>query len=279
MNERVTFSTARVGAVAELTILEAVRQRFVSVLLVLSMGMIAGAQFLGEFNFGASELKFITDFGFGAITLFGTVLAIILSAQLFLAEIENRTALTVLAKPLLRSEFVLGKFTGIAVVLLAFTAVSTGVLVFVLWMREGGLMRTAPDAFEHGRLVQYGGIATYAVIQWLKFCVVAALTLVIAGFASGHLTCVVLAFLIVLICHLQYLAHESWRRVASVGGRVAAFLLATIIPNFQIFNVGDRLAAGEALDASVAGGSLLYGAFYVAVFLALAILVFRRREI
>ncbi len=279
MKSTVSFSPGRIGVIAELTVLEAVRQRLFGVLLVLAAGMIAGAQLLREFNFGASELKFITDFGFGAVTLFGTILAVVTAAQLFFAEIENRTALTLLAKPVFRSEFVLGKFAGVAAVLALFAAVTTGVLVAVLWMRENALMAAMPETFERGRLVQYGSVAAFGALQWLKFCVIAALTLVVAGFANTNLYSVVISFLVVLICHLQYLAHESWRRMASGVGRLGAMLVAAMFPNFQLFNVGDRIAAGEPIEAVVLGGSAGYGLLYLVVFLGLAIFVFRRREI
>jgi len=279
MKSTVRFSPGRVRVIAELTVLEAVRQRLFGALLALAAGMIAGALLLREFNFGSSELKFITDFGFGAVTLFGTILAVVTAAQLFFAELESRTALTLLAKPVLRSEFVLGKFAGVAAVLALFTAVTTGVLVAVLWMRESALREIAPEAFEQGRLVQYGSIAAFALLQWLKFAVVAALTLVVAGFAHTNLYSVVLSFLVVLICHLQYLAHESWQKAASGVARIAALLLAAVFPNFQMFNVGDRIAAGQPIDPAVLGGSAAYGGLYLAVFLVLAIHVFRRREI
>lgn len=279
MSARVRFSPGRAGVIAELTFIEAVRQRFFGALLLLAAGMIAGAQLLREFNFGSSELKFITDFGFGAVTLFGTILAVILAAQLFFAEIENRTALTLLAKPVHRSEFVLGKFVGVAVVLAAFTAVTMLVLVAVLWVRESALMAAMPEAFEDGRLVRYGSIGWFGAVQWLKFCVVAAITLLIASFAHTNLYAVVLAFLVVLICHLQYLAHDSWRRMAGGIARAGTWLLAVMFPNFQVFNVGDRIAAGEALAAQVVGGAMAYGTLYVGVFVGLAIFVFSRREI
>lgn len=279
MSDRVPFSPARCRAIAELTVLEAVRQRLFSVLLVLSAGMIAGALFLREFNFGSTELKFIADFGFGAITLFGTVLAVVATAQLFFSEIENRTAATLLAKPVWRTEFVLGKFLGIALVLLAFTVVTSAVLAAVLWIRESVLLERVPEAFAGGRLVHYGSLAAFAALQWLKFSLVAALTLVIAGFANTNLYSVILAFLVVLICHLQYLAHDSWRRLGAGLARAAALLIALLFPNFQVFNVGDRIAAGATLEAQVFGSAAGYAALYIGVFLGLAVFIFRRREI
>ena len=57
----------------------------------LAICALASSFLFREFNFGSSELKFIADFGFGGMTVFGSALAIIVTAQLFLGEIEHRT--------------------------------------------------------------------------------------------------------------------------------------------------------------------------------------------
>ena len=89
----------RIYCIAANTFLEAVRQKFFNSLLLISIALVLSANFFQQFDFGASELKFITDFGFGALFFFGSILAITATTQLFFNEIENRTALTMLAKP------------------------------------------------------------------------------------------------------------------------------------------------------------------------------------
>ena len=93
------FSVLRLGLVAQNTLREAVRQRLLHLFVGLALALVLGARGLRDFNFGAPELKFIADCGFGAMTLFGSALTIAATAQLFFSEIENRTALTLLAKP------------------------------------------------------------------------------------------------------------------------------------------------------------------------------------
>jgi ABC-type transport system involved in multi-copper enzyme maturation permease subunit len=95
MNARLT----RTSWIARITFLEAIRQRFFAFLLVLSAVMVVSSVSLRFMDFGHSELKFVADFAFGGMFLFGSVLALVMTAQLFFAEIENRTALTLLAKP------------------------------------------------------------------------------------------------------------------------------------------------------------------------------------
>ncbi|TVR50970.1 MAG: ABC transporter permease [Puniceicoccaceae bacterium] len=275
----IRFSPERVSIIARNTLLEAVRQKLFSFLVLISLGMILSSTFFRDFNFGSGELKFITDFGFGAITFFGSILAIVATAQLFFSEIENRTALTILAKPVFRSEFIFGKFFGVFLVLLFFCAIMAVSLAGVLYWREGELTREIPDAFADGRLVAYGDIFIFVFLQWLKFGILAAITMVIASFSNTNLYSVVMSFFILIICHLQYLARDAWEALGVLPVKLAVGLLGLIFPNFQLFNLGDQIALGERLPGELALRVALYGLVYILVFNAVAIYSFRKREI
>jgi ABC-2 type transport system permease protein len=132
--------------ISRVTFLEAVRQRFFAFLLVLSAAMVLSSVSLRVFDFGHGELKFIADFGFGGMFFFGSVLAVVMTAQLFFSEIDNKTALTLLAKPLSRAEFLLGKFFGAWAVLGVFVVVLAGLQGAVLWAREQELIAAAEQA-------------------------------------------------------------------------------------------------------------------------------------
>jgi ABC-type transport system involved in multi-copper enzyme maturation permease subunit len=279
------FSLARVGWIARNTWREAIRQRLFTLLAVFAVALVASALLLGEFNFGASELKFIADFGFGALTFFGSLLAIVATAQLFFGEIENRTALTLLAKPVRRSEFMLGKFLGVWAVLLLFCALVGAALVGVLEWRASALPvdATALLAVDHGPspapVVNLGGVLWFVALQWLKFGVLAAATILIASYAQTNLFTMLVSFLVLAICHLQHLAHDAWTRAENVALRFGSGALAVLFPNFQLFNVGDRVAGGETLPVNLVGSIAAYGAVYVVALLGLAIFSFRHREV
>lgn len=277
--KKVTFSPSRIMVIARNTFLEAVRQKLFNFLVLIALGLILSSLFLREFNFGSSELKFIIDFGFGAIVFFGSILAIVATAQLFFSEIENRTALTILAKPVFRSEFIFGKFAGVAAVLLVFSLLMTVVLAAVVYWRETTLMRTMVDSFEQGRMVPYSGIFLFGFVQWLKFCILCSITMVIASFSNTNLYSVVVGFFVLIICHLQYLARDAWTGVGFAPGRLLAYLLGLVFPNFQLFNVGDQVALGESLPADIYALIIPYALAYIAVFSGLAIYSFKQREI
>lgn len=275
----VPFSLRRTLLIAHNTLLEAFRQKLLNFLLFLALALVLGARWFRDFNFGAPELKFLADCGFGAMSFFGAALTVAATAQLFFSEIENRTALTLLAKPVWRAEFILGKFLGIAALVAIFCALLTTLLAAILWWREGELMREFPDNFAQGRVVSYGMVALAGFLQWLKLTVLASFALLVASFAQTQLFTVVTGFFILVICHLQYLAQDAYVRGGSWLGRLTAAGIAAIFPNFQLYAVADSLNAIDAPPFFHVARIGVYSLGYIGVACGLAVFSFRQREI
>lgn len=273
------FSVRRVWLIARNTVREAIRQRLFAFIALLAAALVVGVQWLGALNFGSSELKFIADFGFGAMAFFGAALTIIATAQLFFSEIEHRTVLTLLAKPMRRSEFVVGKFVGVAFVTASFCALMTLLLVAMLWTRESELMRRFPDAFDHGRAVSHLGVIAAGFAQWLKLALLSALTLLVASFSRTQLFTAAAGFMILVICHLQFLAENATGNSDSVVGRLIAGGLSVVVPDFQLFDFTGSLGSGDTIVWSEFARLTLYVIGYVVAVCCLASFTFRRREI
>jgi ABC-type transport system involved in multi-copper enzyme maturation permease subunit len=275
----VPFSFNRLRLIAGNTFLEAVRQKLFLFLLLITLGLVGSVLFLLTFNFGSSELKFIADFGFGALTFFGSALTIATTAQLFFSEIENRTALTLLAKPLWRAEFVFGKFLGVFSVIGVFCALTIGTTLILMLVRENQLITANPEDFAGVRLIAYGDLLVVGLLQWLKFGVLATIVLLIASFSNTNLFTVVTGFFVLVICHLQYLARDQWSNVDNflLSGAVRA--LSLVFPNFQLFNLADEIGQGGGVSGDVALRVAGYGLAYIAVIGGLAVYSFRSREI
>lgn len=276
----VPFSFRRTWLIAQNTLLEAARQKLFNFLLFLALALVVGARWFRDFNFGAPELKFLADCGFGAMAFFGAALTITATAQLFFSEIENRTALTLLAKPVWRTEFIVGKFLGVAALMAAFCLLLTALLTAVLWWREGELMNEFPDNFAQGRMVNYGMVALAGLLQWLKLAVLAGFTLLVASYAATQMFSVVTGFFVLVICHLQYLAQDAYARSGAMAGKVASAVIAAMFPNFQLFSLEDSLsAAGDLPVWAHTVRVIVYALGYVAVTCGLAVFSFRKREI
>ncbi len=280
----------QVWQIARLTFLEAVRQRFFNFLVLLSLALIGSANFFRQFDFGPQELRFIADFGLGGITFFGSILAIVATAQLFFGEIENRTALTLLAKPVRRWSFIAGKLLGVALLMLVFVGLLTALLGIFLWWRQGQyiegwhaakLAGTQQTEFPDSMRVRFAGLALDGLLQWLKFSVLAAITMLVASFSNTNLYTVVVSFFIFLICQLQYIAHDAWAQVESPVLQPLIWTLEKLFPNFQLFAVGDLLVfqSQSPVPNGAVAAAVGYGVFYIVVFAALAVGSFRSREI
>lgn len=270
------FSPRTAGLIARNTLAEAVRQKLVAAFVLVAGVLVVSVRGLREFNFGAPELKFIADFGFGAMAVFGAVLTVAATAQLFLGELESRTALTLLAKPVRRTDFIVGKLLAMLALLGIFCALLTGLLLLVLWQRELALRAAQPEQYAGVAGLPYLKLCAVACAQWLKLSVLAAWTLLIACFARSLLYTVVASFLVFVICHLQYLAQESYGRTGNWLLQGLAGGIGLVFPNFQLFELTDQL---DVLEAALCGRVAAYGGVYLVLLTILAAYAFRHREI
>lgn len=274
----VGFSPRRIALIAHHTLREAARQHLFHALLILAFGLVLGAQWLRDFHFGAPELVFLADCGFGALSVLGAVLAVTATAQLFFSEIDSRAALAVLAKPVGRTEFILGKFLGAALLLLVFCTLLTAVLIGVLWSRETVLMSEFPEAFANGRRVSYASVVLAGAMQWMKLSVLSAFTLLVASFARTPLFTMFAGFCILVIGHLQHLMHDGLARGASLPGRVIGGFVMSVFPDFRVFALADAIEADAPALADV-WRVTGYALGYAVVVCLLAGYSFRRRDV
>ncbi len=103
---------AKVYAIAANTFVESIRQPIYGVVLGLSVVLILISPYITMFTLQQSP-RLIVDMGLATIMLAGLLLAAFTASSVISDEIDNRTVLTVIAKPVGRGEFILGKFLGI----------------------------------------------------------------------------------------------------------------------------------------------------------------------
>ena len=132
-------SLRRIGAVAGNTFLEAVRQKVFAVLLVFGLVLIYGANYFTEFSF-QEQFKFLKDLGYAAISLTGLLVGLLGATQLIPGEIERRTILTALCRPLRRWEFIVGKYLGLSILLAVMIGIMAVAVAGVLGWKEAQLI-------------------------------------------------------------------------------------------------------------------------------------------
>jgi ABC-2 type transport system permease protein len=287
------FSFGRIAAITGNTLTGLTRLKIFYVLLLFALLLIGSSVFMAQMTF-QQEFQVLKDIALGAMSLFTSLLAVIATARLLPQDIEDRTAYTVLAKPVSRFEYLAGKLLGV-LLLLALSLVAMSALFFlVLFLREQSVlnetarqMSAAPpeQSAEALRLVRasaftvnlFSGIA----IIYVKGCLLASLTLFVSTFATSTIfTTVVMAF-VYFIGHLQAIAREYWLQTSSAGWMTKTFLavVALLFPDLQLFNLIDDVVAGNAVPLALLLKTTALGLFYIGFYLACAWALFFRKEL
>jgi len=129
------FSFSRILAITFNTLTELTRLRVFYVLLVFALLLIGCSILMAQFSF-QQEFQILKDISLGAISIFTSLLAIVATARLLPQDIEDRTVYTILAKPVPRLEYVLGKIAGVLLLLAISTLVMSVAFLLVLYSRE-----------------------------------------------------------------------------------------------------------------------------------------------
>lgn len=188
-----------------------------------------------------------------ALTFVGAlVLTLSLAANRVPGEVEHRTVYNVLAKPVARSDYILGTWLGVAAVAAAAIAGFTVVEQVV------GLVRYQDAMWQ----LWQGALAI-----WLEMGVLSAFAIAVST-VSGPVVVVVATLTMLFIGH---------SRDSVVGS--APSLARSLYPSLDAFNVINPVAHGSGIDGTTGVGMLLAFAGWVGVLLILGSLGFERRDL
>ena len=278
-------SWRRIRAVAGNTFLEAVRQKVFAVLLIFALVLLGGANYFAEFSF-QEQFKFLKDLGYATISLTGLLVGLLGAAQLIPAEIERRTILTALCRPLRRWEFVAGKYLG----LVSLLGVMLGIMGAVFWvvLRWKEVQLIGLEGGEAG-VVQAIQAESRDPRLWQAFALIAAKLFVVCGIAVFFSTLatsttfvVAMTLMVYLIGHLQSVAREQWLESGEKAAWFIQFFLAAVallVPDFNLYSLIDEIVAGNTVSWRATLEVLAYSSAYVGVLLAAAAWLFEGRDL
>jgi ABC-type transport system involved in multi-copper enzyme maturation permease subunit len=255
-------SAARIWTIAMNTLREAVRNKLLYALLFFAILLIAAGVVLSALSYSESE-RILQDFGFAAIRLFSVAIAIFVGVSLIHREVERRTVYTILAKPISRAEFLLGKYVG---------------LVVTIWMQ----MAIMVAAFAVVSLATGAPLGAGHAVAFLLTAVELALIVAVATFFSAFTTPMLASFFsagIWMVGHLTRDLRDIGASSLSESVKQATAIFHRLMPDLESFNFSLQAAHGLAFAASDVWLPLVYGAGYVAILLVSAIAVFERRDL
>ncbi len=258
----------RVAAVAANTFRETVRERVLYNLLVFALLMTVAGLVLRDLSV-RQDTKIIKDLGLVSMEIFGTLIALFIGVGLVSKEIERRSLYPLLAKPLGRAEFLVGKFLGLSFTLLVNIAVMTGGLYLTLFA-------TTPAGGS--RLEQLDPYLLQAVFSiYLALLLVVAIALLFSVVTSSALAAV-FTFVVVVVGRFADVIRNM-REVLPNAPSWLTLTLYYILPNFHNLDLKNRVVHGDPLAASDLALLTAYAGAYCVVLLAAAVAFFRRRDL
>lgn len=230
--------------------------------LVLFAGLLIGLSVLLADLSITEHHKVIADMGLAAINLIGVIIAIFVGVSLVNKEIERRTIYTIMARPISRTFFIMGKYLGLALTLFVNMAIMMAVFLATLWLYHVPVERSLFQAVE---------------LIFVEILVVTAIALFFSTFSSTTLSAIFTLGLYV-IGHLTADLRSVVANSESEAVKAVVDLLYYLCPNLEMLNIKGQAAVGILVAPEYLMLASLYGVLYAGVLLTGACLVFQQRD-
>ena len=248
-------------AIAVNTFKETVRDRILAVIVLFALAMIVASLWLATLSLGQGQ-RMMRDFGLLAVSLFGLLVAVFVAGNLVHKEVEKRTVFVLFSKPVGRSQFIWGKFLGLAATMFVVVAGMGLFLLLIIWL------------VAH---VVLGSLLLATVLIFVQLAVVMAVTLFFSTFTSAILASVLGVCVFAAgqlssnVLSLSRLGHDAALKALS-------WVVFLAVPNLTAIDVKGALAGEGSAHWGTIGAWVAYLVAYSVLCLAAAALVFRRKE-
>lgn len=251
----------KIRAIALNTFKEAIRDRILYLLFFFAAVALVFSRVLAVLTVG-DRVKIIKDVGLASVSIFGVLMAILIGTGLVYKEIDKKTVYTLLSKPIQRWQFLLGKFFGLVLTLFIMTLAMGLIFLLIVLLHTGKL---------EGRML------LAILFIFLELILITAVAILFSCFSTPILSSI-FSLSFYLIGHLSWGLETLIQKTRSGTGRLAIRGLSAILPDLENFNFKTEVVHNLPIPPGIFLYSLLYGLFYTAFILILAILIFRRRD-
>jgi Cu-processing system permease protein len=248
-------------AIALVTLREVLRRKLQVNLLFFGVVLLAASQVVGSLTMG-DRYRILADLGLTAMQIIGVLVAVFVGSNLVAGDIDRRVLQPVLAKPVPRASYVLGRWLGLAAVLVLNLLVMAVLLGVTLALGGGGKADPLGPAY-------LGALGLLAV----QFLVVGAVSVLFSCISSPTLAAV-FSIAVAVAGQLTGEIRALWKGDATWIPTVVWYL----VPNLGALNANESLIYGTPPPAQ-AWTAAAYGACYAGAALALAVLAFERRDL
>src|SRR4051812_3814411 len=266
--------------IAIATAKEAIRQPAFFVLAFIAGASLICSIFVAYFTFG-EDIKMYKDTGLTTISFAGLLLALLTASSTVAEEIEGKTAITLLSKPINRRQFIVGKFLGIEMGVLAlFLFLGTMFAVGVAYKYSYDLREAAGTDGQGKQWAQVAQVLPGLVLGFFEVTVLTAVSVAIST-RLPMLVNLVVCISIFFLGHLTPVLVEATSQ-GQVNELVAfmARLFAWALPSLEFFNAGPSISTGAVIPwVGYVVPALGYCVLYSGAALLFAFLLFEDRDL
>ena len=254
------MSLHAVLSISRLTYMEAVRNRVLYLLLIFGILFVLGSRLVGMLTVG-DEIKVMTDLGLVTLTMMDLLIAVFVGIDLLHKELDKRTIYVMLAKPVRRVEFLLGKYLG---------------LILTLGLIHAGMtaMFIGYSAVLHGPTIR---ILAASAGTFLEIAVITAAALMYSSFSTPILSGVFTLGTWLIGRGLPSL-HWFMEKLNPGIARSLIYGLYLLLPNLSRFNLETYAVYGVPMPPGYFLSLAVTAVVYITLFLTLTAVVFQRRD-
>jgi ABC-type transport system involved in multi-copper enzyme maturation permease subunit len=268
----------KLAAVASATGKEALSQPLFWVLMAIGVFLLILFPFIPYNTFG-EDIKMVKDDGLTLIMILSVVLALWTASVSIADEIEGKTALTVLSKPIGRWHFVLGKFLGIigpvAILFIVLGAIFLGTISYKV--KYDARETSNPEPTWQQCLVEMEQTAPGLYLAFMETVVLASISVAISTRLPMLPNLIICGSIYVLGHLVPTLAKAAEGQLEYVP--FIASVLATVVPMLDNFNIYGAIATGKMVSWEYLGWASLYCLLYTAAAMLVALLLFEDRDL
>ncbi len=300
------------GAIAQSAFRESIRQPMFWLLFGMAFVAMWISPFVPYFTFGEDHIM-VKELGYDTIMLVAAIFGTLAASMFVSEEIEGRTAVTLMSKPVSRRQFLLGKFVGIMLaIMLLFGLLGCsfeGVMLYKHWFDKldpepsptwvvtllGKLRLPGGSSLEFLRGVGFWANHTFETLPGLilSLCLVTVLVALAVALATRVPMvinmCVILAvYLLANLSPVLVSIGQKARQQPGAGAvaQILSFtsqLFDTLLPGLSYFRVGPAVVSDSPLPIgefwAYVGAASLYGAMYTCILLLLGLILFEDRDL
>jgi Cu-processing system permease protein len=247
--------------VAGNTFRETFRDKILYNLVFFAFLLIGASVLLGTLTIG-EQSKIVNDLGLAAINLVAVIIAIFVGIGLVTKEIERRTIYTILARPITRVQFILGKYLGLTFIVVVNITIMFAMFLGTVWLSGNAIYGSLFQAVE---LILVETLLVMAIAMFFSTFSSSTLsaTMTLGIYVIGHLT-----------SDLKGIAEKSQNQLTES----VLTALYYLCPNLELLNIKGQAASGVLVEMGYQVTATAYGLLYAGLLLTGACLIFQRRD-